>query len=161
MVFCFNVTTSSRSNTPVHINLVVASAKALYSASVLDLDTVCCFFALHEIKFGPKKIAKPPVDFLSSGQPAQSASEKALSNCEDELLNVRPTCSVPFVYLSMRFTTDQWVVVGACRNWQTLLTGKDISGLVRVKYCRTPIHFYTMCYPQDQMVNHQPEIAVH
>jgi hypothetical protein len=83
---------------------IVASAKALYSASVLDLDTVSCFLALHEIRLGPKKMAKPLVDILSSGQPTQSASEKTLSNCEDECLNVRPSCSVPLMYLIMRFT---------------------------------------------------------
>jgi len=48
----------------------VALARALYSASVLDLDTVACFLALHEIRLEPRKIAKPPVDFLSSEHPA-------------------------------------------------------------------------------------------
>jgi hypothetical protein len=31
----------------------------LYSASVLDLETVDCFRALQEIKFDPRKIANP------------------------------------------------------------------------------------------------------
>jgi len=48
----------------------VAFAKALYSASVLDLETVACFLALHEIRLDPKNTAKPPVDLLSSGHPA-------------------------------------------------------------------------------------------
>jgi hypothetical protein len=55
----------------------VASIIALYSASVLDLDTVFYFLAHHEIKLGPRNNAKPPVDFLSSVHPAQFASEKA------------------------------------------------------------------------------------
>jgi hypothetical protein len=56
----------------------VALAMDLYSTSVLDLETVGCFFADHEIRLEPKKIAKPPVDLQSSKHPAQSASENAL-----------------------------------------------------------------------------------
>jgi hypothetical protein len=65
---------------------------ALYSAFVLDLDTVACFLALHEMRFGPKKMEKPP---LSSKHPAQSASEKALSKLEADLTKVRPGFRVP------------------------------------------------------------------
>jgi hypothetical protein len=57
----------------------VASAIALYSASVLDLETVFYFLAHQEIKFGPTKTAKPLVDFLLSVHPAQSMSENALT----------------------------------------------------------------------------------
>jgi hypothetical protein len=35
---------------------------ALYSASILDLDTVGCFRALYDTRFEPKKTANPPVD---------------------------------------------------------------------------------------------------
>ena len=56
---------------------IVVTAKALYSASVLDRETVDCFRALQEIRLGPRKIQKPPVDFQSSWQLAQSASEYA------------------------------------------------------------------------------------
>jgi hypothetical protein len=49
-------------------------ANALYSALVLDRDTVACFLALQDTRFGPTKMAKPPVDRLSSRQPAQSTS---------------------------------------------------------------------------------------
>jgi hypothetical protein len=112
----------------------VAFARDLYSASVLDLDTVACFLALQEIKLGPKYIANPPVDLLSSTQPAQSASEKALTNVEDDFLKANPRLDVPLTYLNILLTAVQCTVVGAWRNWHTLLTEKDISGQVRVKY---------------------------
>jgi hypothetical protein len=53
-----------------HITSYVAFAKALYSTSVLDLDTFVCMRALQDIRFAPKNTAYPLVDFLSSEQPA-------------------------------------------------------------------------------------------
>jgi hypothetical protein len=63
---------------------IVALARALYSASVLDLDIVSYLRALHEIKLGPKKTTKPPTNLLSSTQPAQSASENALRKLDED-----------------------------------------------------------------------------
>ena len=68
----------------------MAFAKALYSASVLDLDTVACLRALQETRLPPKNTAKPPVDRRSSGQPGQSASENALTSVESYLASLRP-----------------------------------------------------------------------
>jgi hypothetical protein len=65
---------------------IVASASALYSASILDLDTVAYFRALQETRLGPNKTAKPPVEHRSSKHPAQFASEKALMSKEEDLL---------------------------------------------------------------------------
>jgi hypothetical protein len=91
----------------------VALARDLYSASVLDLDTVACFLALQEIILGPKNTAKPPVDLLSSTQPAQSACEKALIRVEGDLPKVNPVLVVPLTYLKILFTSVQCTVVGA------------------------------------------------
>jgi hypothetical protein len=45
---------------------------------------VGCFLALEETIIGPKNIAKPPAECLSSKSPAQSASEKALKRVEGD-----------------------------------------------------------------------------
>jgi hypothetical protein len=73
----------------------VVFATALYSASVLDLDTVGCLRALQEIRLVPKNITYPPVDILSSIQPARSASEKALTSNGLFLMNFNPILVLP------------------------------------------------------------------
>ena len=91
----------------------MAFAKALYSTFVLDLETVACFRAHHDIKLGPKQIEKPPVEHLSSRQPAQSESEKALTSVEDDLLKLRPILNVFLTYLTIRLAAVKWTVVGS------------------------------------------------
>jgi hypothetical protein len=90
-----------------HIISAVASAIALYSASVLDLDTVLYFLALQEIKFEPKNTAKPPVDLLSSMLPVQSVSENALTRVESDFQIFNPSLDDCFTYLNILLTTAQ------------------------------------------------------
>jgi hypothetical protein len=66
---------------------VVAFANALYSASVLDLETVAYFLALQAISLAPKNTTKPLVDLRSFGHPAQSTSANALTMVEPDLMN--------------------------------------------------------------------------
>lgn len=49
------------------------------STSEVDVDTIVCLQANHEMRFGPRKTTKPPVDLRSLEQPAQSASKNALT----------------------------------------------------------------------------------
>jgi len=85
----------------------------LYSASVLDLDTVACFLALQEIRLAPRNIAKPPVDLRSSMLPAQSASENALNIIELDFCMCKPSPTECFTYLIILLTAVQCKVVGA------------------------------------------------
>jgi hypothetical protein len=68
-------TPSSWSRDWSHISLAAVVARVRYSDLVLDQATVRCLREDHEMRLGPRKTQNPPVDFLSSGQPAQSASE--------------------------------------------------------------------------------------
>lgn len=75
---------SSASKDSNHIISAVALAMDLYSALVLDLETVACFLALHDARLESKNIANPSVDLLSSILPAQSASEKPLTRLDND-----------------------------------------------------------------------------
>jgi hypothetical protein len=104
---------SSHNRVWIHNISAIALAIALYSTSVLDRETVFCFLALHDIRFVPRKMAQPPVDLLSSRDPAQSTSENPLINSNLHFLIFKPTQMELFRYLSIRFIATQYAIVGA------------------------------------------------
>lgn len=53
---------------------------------MLDLAIVGCFLALHETRLGPKNIANPLVQLLSSTLLVQSAAEKAVTRLDADFL---------------------------------------------------------------------------
>ena len=71
---------NSSSKCLIHISSHDVCAMALYSASIIDLATIVCFLLFQVIKFPPRKVQYPIVDFLSEGDAAQSTSIKA-STC--------------------------------------------------------------------------------
>lgn len=95
----------------IHSISAVVCAKLRYSTSVIDLATKCCLRDHQEITLGPRRMAAPDVDCLSSGSEAQSASQKTrrlsgwLRTAGDSL---SPWWIVPLMYLRMRFTAIQW-----------------------------------------------------
>ena len=66
---------SSWSRVRIHMSSEVAEARALYSTSVEDLATECCFLVLHEIGQFLKNMRWAEVECLLSGSVPQSASE--------------------------------------------------------------------------------------
>ena len=67
----------------IQINSDVALAIALYSASVLDLANVTCFFELQEMRLLPRYTRNPLVERRSRESPAQSASLKDVREIGD------------------------------------------------------------------------------
>ncbi|RCV33742.1 hypothetical protein SETIT_7G106800v2 [Setaria italica] len=99
------------------------------SFPLLERDIVACFLALHEIKFEPRKMAKPRVDRLSSTHLAQSVSENPLTSADLDLDILSPRCNVYLRYLSTRFTAIQCSEVGA---WSGLsvITSPTLQSLI-------------------------------
>jgi hypothetical protein len=58
----------------MHCNSHEVAAKARYSASEDDLQTVNCFFVIQDIRELPRKNLLPVTDLLESLYPAQSAT---------------------------------------------------------------------------------------
>lgn len=65
------------------INSLVVAARARYSASADERETVVYFFAFHDTRDSPRKMQKPVVDLRVSKHEPQSALEKA-RNCKLE-----------------------------------------------------------------------------
>ena len=127
---------SSKRRAHNHLVSAAALARALYSASVLDRATVFCFLQPQEMRLLSRNTQKPPVERRSSRHLAQSASEKTWREWEFDRFNCKPKWMVCLRYRRRRLTAYQWMLVGRCINWESLLTVKVMSGLVRDKYCK-------------------------
>nr|GMC66577.1 CTTNBP2 N-terminal-like protein [Ipomoea batatas] len=64
----------------IHWTSQTVAARARYSASEDERDTVICFFDLHDMRDDPRKMQKPVIDLRVSLQAAQSESENTLSS---------------------------------------------------------------------------------
>lgn len=60
----------SRNSCVIHIISLIVTARARYSASAEELDTMGCFLARHDKRESPRKMQKPVIDFRESGQAA-------------------------------------------------------------------------------------------
>lgn len=113
---------SSPSSIFTHSNSAIVSATLRYSASVVDLDTVGCFFELHESRFDPKKIRYAPWLLQSILSPPQSTSENAINSYLIDLRMCMPWNRVAETKQRIRLIAIQCAFVGACINCDTLLT---------------------------------------
>jgi len=117
-----------------------------YSVAVFQKTTTlfrhCAVMAaIWQHWFGPRKIAVPNVERLSSTSDAQSTSQNARITkgfVTEVGWRSKPWNKMLFRYLNILFTIVQWESKGVAISWQTLLTPKLISGLVRVAYYNAP-----------------------
>lgn len=110
-------------------------------ASVLEQETVVCFFEAQDTNTPPKHVKNPVWLFLSMRFPVQSASQQPVISWFVNIPILIPYICVAERYLkmcNMCLTTCQWQSYGATRNWSTLVTEYMMFNHVRVKYWRTP-----------------------
>lgn len=100
---------NSASKDEIHVISATKCARLLYSASVLDLETTCCFLDYYEIKLEPKNTQNLDVDLPSSGSDAQSASQKPSNRVDGLRLGCRVSfkSKVSAKYLRIRLTACQ------------------------------------------------------
>ncbi|PKU65770.1 hypothetical protein MA16_Dca019752 [Dendrobium catenatum] len=71
-----------------HTMYDVRAASDLYSDSVDDRATVCCFLTVHETKVLPRKEQNSEVDFRETGSPAQLATENEVRVKSDFVMGI-------------------------------------------------------------------------
>jgi hypothetical protein len=85
-----------------HVSFTIVLDMALYSASVLERETVGYFFAHQEMRLLPRNVQYPVVEHLVVEKPPQSASEKAQRSSVEWEVKFNPVSIVPLTYLKMR-----------------------------------------------------------
>jgi hypothetical protein len=98
-----HVISISRIKVCIHIISIVELAADLYSAFVLDRETIFYFLALRDTRFIPKNRAYPPVDSLSSSDLAQCISDNLLTSSDLHFVIFKPSRVVCFIYLRIPF----------------------------------------------------------
>jgi hypothetical protein len=108
-------------------------AAATYSASVVDWATLDCLREDHETNEDARNWQVPEVDFLSTRQPAKSASEKTWRERveEDEYQRTRPGADCR--YLKILLTACRCDVLGEAWKRAHRYTLNCMSGLVAVR----------------------------
>lgn len=115
-------------------------AKAQYSASTDERETVACFFDFQLTKEFPLNIQNPITDLLVSRQVAQSKSLKAL-RCKRDWLEKKMPCPMePFRYFRILWAAYRWVCAGLSVNWLRIFTVYVIYGLVIDRQISRPIN---------------------
>ena len=83
-----------------HMTSQVVEARALYSTSTEDLETMDCFFDFQDIKLWSKNMQYPVIDFLVSLQSPQTESQNPLM-CNSKSIEKNKTCPGEcLIYLS-------------------------------------------------------------
>nr|GEX27815.1 hypothetical protein [Tanacetum cinerariifolium] len=104
-----------------HVISQEQSSRALYSASVEDLDITDCFLDYHEIKLLPRKIPNTETDILEEGQFAQSLSRNK-KNISSSMEGVTPSVVDMTVETEMQNSLDDNTVPDSFPPLSTLVT---------------------------------------
>ena len=91
----------------------IAWQLAMYSASVLKVATVACFFELHEIAPHPREKRYPEMEWWLSTLAPQSESVKSCSLISPGPPSTRVWSQVAYKYFTTRFAAVQcaWLLV--------------------------------------------------
>ena len=103
----------------------------MYSASVLDVATVSCFFELHKMSPEPRLNAYPEMDRSVSLHAPQSESTQPVKVIS-RLPKTSVQCLVAYGYRIVRCAAIQWAFPGLLLNWARCWTAKATSGHVAV-----------------------------
>ena len=111
-----------------HMASFVAWQLAMYSASILEVATVACFFELHEMALCPKEKRYPEMEWWLSTSAPQAESMKPCNLISPGLLSTRVWLRVVYKYspLVLRWSSvlgQDLRHIGLGVEWQTAHQG--------------------------------------
>lgn len=118
----------------------ICSKCSIYSASEENLETLNCFFVLHDMRDLTKKKHCPKTDLIESMHPAQSASENPKIWRLESLGKNNPWLGQLLRYLRTLKVAAWWAWVGLVRNWLHCWVMKVMSSVVMFKYNNHPTY---------------------